>query len=259
MTVANGNTSVGLLVKPANLSTACANLSKAFRFYRILKLSVNFDPIVRFETTVPTNAGAGAWTAAYIPEGTSASLTATGYSTLREVPDSVGGMAQVVNSNITDNSSLAAGYPGFLLIPGDTTQRRLRVKPKSLRVGSQRMYFTQGTDGITTDQGILLFAVADSAGGNTVIATATIFYSVLFMEPLDSVNLGVSPFGTKLKPFGAIPKVAEKEDVDESKSELGSVVEVANSTDQEQASLQDLRRDLRLVLARVKYASPSSS
>jgi len=190
-TVANGNNSVGVQLKPANLSTLLTNLGKAFRFYRFRRLKFVFDPVIRYETTTPADGSSASWAFAYIPEGTSASLTTTTPPVLREIPDVVSGMAQVVNSNVSNNSSLSSGYPGVLLCAGDTCERSLTVRTSALADGTQRKYFTQGTDGITTDQGILLFSVADSAGANTVKLFGVAHYEIEFSEPLDSATLGL--------------------------------------------------------------------
>jgi len=146
--------------------------------------------VVRFETTTPSTSTAGQWTAAYLPEGTTASGTTLTPGNLRTLQDSVSGMAQVVNSNITNNSTLESGYPGVLLIPGDTNPRVLKVSKASLAMGLSPMYFCQGTSGAGVTQGVLSFALGDTAGGNTVVFTCVLRWKITFFEAIDSATLG---------------------------------------------------------------------
>jgi len=213
-TIANTTNSVGVSIN-AQLGVI-GNVSKGFKFYRFRKLDLAIDPVVRFESSVPDTGVAGSWALAYVPELTTATLTTLTPTTLKTLDDNVAGQAQVVNSNITNNSALSAGYPGVLLIAGDTVQRHLRVKPKSLREGIFPMYLCAGTPGVEVTQGQLIFAVEDSAGVNTVVFRSVLSYTVDFWECEDNTVLGLVPRTLFLRPLtddaAALSVVDDKED-----------------------------------------------
>jgi len=100
--ITNGHTSALVQVSAGNL---LPGLAQVFKFYKVERLRLNCDPVVRFETTVPSTSAAGRFAVAYYPD----SLSGTTGLTIGDVvtiPDCVTGTAQVVNSNITNNSTL---------------------------------------------------------------------------------------------------------------------------------------------------------
>jgi len=255
--VPNGDTSQGIGLTPATLSAPLIALAKAFKYYRFKKLTFSLDPVVRFETTVPTTGSAGKWALAYVPEGVTASFTGVTPTQLLTCKDCVSGMAQVVNSNITDNSSLATGYPGYLLIAGDTTQRVLKVRRRTLNMGSQRYYFCQGTPGLTTIQGDVLFALQDSAGGNTVVLKGLVHFTIDFVEPEDSINIGAKvprSFPSRLSCSRRLPSRVDDEKGDDD----SSIVEVPVPADLSARALAQIMAipSVRAELDRLKKMAP---
>jgi len=177
-------------VQPQSFSVL-SKFAQGFKFYRFTRLMLEILPVVRFETTVPTTSDAGQWAAAYLPEELVATPTSLSPGNLRTLPDCVNGMCQVVNSNVSNDSSLSGGWPGTLMIAGDTRSRHLRVSPRTLSEGLSKTYYCQGTTGPGVTQGFFAFALGDSAGGNTVKPAMLIHWTVRFEEPEDSSTLGV--------------------------------------------------------------------
>jgi len=210
-TVANGNTSVVQGLTPQAI--AClVDVCKAFKYYRFRELSLSIDPVVRFETTVPSTSACGNWAVAYVPDLITATSTTLTLGQVKSIKDSKGGMAQVVNVTVA---------PGSLLSAGDTVQRVLRIRRKVLREGAQLAYFCQGTPGAGVTQGEFIFAVGDAAGANTVFASGLIQGTIDFWEFEQASTLGVIPLvparGIPLRLQGSRPlRVVQSEEKDDS-------------------------------------------
>lgn len=211
-TIANGNTSRVLTIDTQAFAPL-QNVSKAFKYYRFRKLTFVVPPIVRFETTLPLTSDAGDFGLGYTPDLVSVTTTSITVPQVCSLRDSIRGQMAIVNSNITNNSTLSAGYPGVLLAPGGGA-RVLRVRSSTLRDGSDQLYLCAGTPGSFVSQGELIFAVNDAAGANTVKADILVKFTVDFYDWMDSSVLGL---------FG--PKVVEQKD-DDSEDEHSSIVSV---------------------------------
>jgi hypothetical protein len=182
LTIANGNTSVVQAIDPMTLGGAPNALASGFKFYRLRNLRFNFDPVVRFETSVPATTSCGRWSAGYVPESITGS-TAINDLYLRTLPDATSGIAQVVNVSTP---------PGVLLCAGDTISRWIDVKRQTLNMGLERMWLCQGSAGPGVTQGYLAVAVADAAGANTVTFSVLVDWTIEFLEPELSGTLGIA-------------------------------------------------------------------
>jgi hypothetical protein len=116
------------------------------------------------------------------------SLTTANVGTLDHF---VSGMAQIVNSNVSNNSTLSSGWPGTLMVAGDTVSRRLSVPTG--RIPHQYPMYRTNDIGTTQDpatvQGNFLFAVGDSAGTNGVKFEIQWVTTVRFFNPVDSTSI----------------------------------------------------------------------
>jgi hypothetical protein len=209
-TVANGNPSTGLHLSPTVVSTSSiARMAIAFKYYRFKQIRLEFQPVVRYETTVPSTSASSFWASGYVPESTTSSFTATNFQYTSGLPDSVTGMSQIVNSNVSNNSTLSTGWPGTMMAAGDTEPRILRIRPSALNEGVLRKYACA-----TDYQGQFFFSLADAAGANTVTAYAHMHFTIEFFEPVaDDV------FGSALlpvaNPASLSPYVVDQSDYDE--------------------------------------------
>lgn len=216
--VLNGNTSVVSSIT-ANSFPQAGNVYKGFEFYKYTKLNFTISPPVRFETTVPASTLSAQWALGYMPEGTNATPTTITTNDVRSLPDSIGGMCQVVNVNTADES---ATNTGKLLVAGDTKERVLRVRKSALNCSLAKMFRTQSatTGDPAVLQGNVIVAVGDAAGTNTVKFFIRVTYTIRFFEPLFATDLSVP------RPPAAILQQAHSVTEDDEKSNLSTTTGV---------------------------------
>jgi hypothetical protein len=185
LTVTNGNTASLSALSPLTFSGSVPfRLATAFKYFRFKRVSLHIPPIVRFETTVPTTSLAGLWCMAYVPEANGLT-TSTTYVNACSIPDNIIGTAQIVNSNVSNNSTLSTGWPGTLMVAGDTESKRFTIRSGALNEGVLRKYECK-----SDSQGTIILAVSDPAGGNTVVTQIVMSYTIEFSEPFVDDLLG---------------------------------------------------------------------
>jgi len=185
MTVANGNTSTAAGIQPGY--SRLSNIQKAFEFYRFTRLSFLVPPWSRFETTWPENSQASAAALGYYPEETTATLTTVTPTALLGLDASI-----PLTGSVVDVNAIGGTVNNDVLVTGDTTQRRLTV-PKRVLLGTTTKWFrtntTTSSEVAEITQGQLIFAVADSAGANTVVLNLHMSYTIEFCGNCDSTVL----------------------------------------------------------------------
>jgi len=112
-------------------------------------------------------------------------------ATVGTLDHSVAGMAQIVNSNVSNNSTLSSGWPGTLMVAGDTVSRNLSVPTGRIphQFPMYRTNNTSTTQDPATTQGNFLFAVGDSAGTNGVKFAIQWVTTVRFFNPVDATTI----------------------------------------------------------------------
>jgi hypothetical protein len=185
-------------------------IGQGFEFYKYEKLDISVDPIIRFETSIPQNGTSGSWTLGYHPEVTTSATTTIDYRNVATLPDAVTGTASIV-----DATTSTSWYTG------QTVNKTLRVMRKTLNLSEARMFRTAATTEDTgATQGQLIFAVADSAGANTVILRGIVKYRVRFFEPLNTAAISSRRYPPVSRLFGtftgASPSMGVSEDEEKS-------------------------------------------